>query len=279
MAYLQAGEVRLEYFDVGDGERTIVLIHGASSSARIWHSVQQRLGGSGVRTVAISMRGAGGSDHTPSRDDYNPKTYARDLSAALKALTVESFVLVGHSLGVATALSFMKEHASQFDVQALGLMAGGAAAGRSSPTQEEVRKLEESLSTPPSEDEATRRARWEPNHLGLALDIRDALWRDIQNNPIERTIGQRIGERPDMTGFLAALEIPTLVIGGDADGTVPIETTLQGYLSLPIQHRHLHIFHGVSHFPNAHVPDELAHVLVSFVAKQVPELKTAGSPA
>ena len=82
-----------------------------------------------------------------------------------------------------------------------------------------------------------------------------------------------------MTEVLAGLTIPTLVMSGDADGTVALESTLQGYLSLPIEHRHLHIFHGISHFPNAQVPDDVAHLLHSFVGAQVPELKNASIQA
>ena len=110
MAFVQAGQVRLEYFDSGQSGMVMVLIHGASSSARIWHTVQARLAEDSVRSIAIGMRGAGGSDSTPSRDDYNPAAYARDIVAALKALNLKTFVLVGHSLGVATALNFMSQH-------------------------------------------------------------------------------------------------------------------------------------------------------------------------
>jgi len=279
MAFLQAGRVRLEYFDSGQSGTVMVLIHGASSSARIWHTVQARLAEDRVRSIAICMRGAGGSDSTPSSDAYNPAAYARDIVAALKTLDLKTFVLIGHSLGVATALNFMSEHALEFDVQALVLIAGGDAKGRPSLTPDQVCEIEANLSSPPSEDEATRRALWEPNHLGLPADVRDELWQDIQSNPKERTIGQRIGERPDMTEVLAGLTIPTLVMSGDADRTVALESTLRGYLSLPIEHRHLHIFHGISHFPNAQVPEEVARVLHSFVDALVPELKNTSMRA
>lgn len=278
MAYVQAGKVRLEYFDVELGDRTMVLVHGASSSARIWHSVQNNLVRAGIRTVAIAMRGAGGSDSTSSPDDYNPETYAKDLAAALKAMNIESLVLFGHSLGVATVLSFMKEFALEFDVRGLVLMAGGASTGRPSPTPEQVAEVEKSVDSPPTEEETFRRARWEPNHIGLPPNVRDELWRNIQNNPRERTIGQRIGERPDMTKVLSTLSIPTLVIGGDADATVPIESTLRGYLSLPVDNRHLHIFHGVGHFPNAQIPEELSRVIHSFVDEQFPDLTAENGP-
>ena len=51
MALVQAGGVQLEYFDEGSGDNVAVLIHGAGSSARIWHTVQNELAGGGIRDV------------------------------------------------------------------------------------------------------------------------------------------------------------------------------------------------------------------------------------
>ena len=65
MAFVQAGDKRLEYFEVGEGPRrpqdnTVVLIHGAGSSAVIWNKVQALMADAGFRTIAISLLGAGG---------------------------------------------------------------------------------------------------------------------------------------------------------------------------------------------------------------------------
>ena len=145
MALVDAGLVRLEYFDVGSGDPTVVLVHGASSSARIWHTVQILLAQAGMRSLAVGMRGAGGSDRTTRLEDYTPSTYASDLSTALDALQVRRFVLVGHSLGVAVALEYMKEHAQESEVQALVLVAGGAGGARAAADANQVKQLEEAL--------------------------------------------------------------------------------------------------------------------------------------
>lgn len=266
MSYVSAGTVRLEYFDVGRGDPTLVLVHGASSSARIWHTVQSLLADTGIRSLAISMRGAGGSDRSTRVEDYNPAVYAADLRAALTALEVGRFVLVGHSLGVSVALQFMRDHARENDVQALVLVAGGAGEGRPAPGPEHVRELEEALSRGEDVDGVTQRSNWEQFHMGLPEDVRDALWRDIQNNPPERTIGQRTGERPDMSEVLASMGVPTMVASGDADDVVPLEATLRCYLKLPEERRHLAVFHGVGHYPNAQVPEQVAASLARFVS-------------
>lgn len=268
--FVQAGNVRLECFEAGEGPRTAVLVHGASSSARIWHAVQERLAEAGIRTLAPGMRGAGGSDHTDDERDYTPMQYAADLAAALVALEVSRFTLVGHSLGVSTALNFMQRYADGFDVQALILMAGGHPSGRAEPDAEERARIEERLGRAPAGTEAERRAQWEPNHGGLPEDVRAALWRDIQNNPRERQLGQALGARPHLGGVVASMPVPTLVVSGDDDRVVPLWATLRCYEALPEERRYLHVFHGVSHFPNAHVPDRLADLFQRFMEQQVP---------
>ena len=121
---VQAGPVRLEYFEQGAGPRTWVLVHGFRSSARIWDAMQAYLAASGDRSIAISMRGAGASDVTDADEDYAPAHFARDVHAAVEALGVpERFYLVGHSLGATTVGHYVREHADR--VAGLVLMSGG----------------------------------------------------------------------------------------------------------------------------------------------------------
>ncbi|MEZ4503716.1 MAG: alpha/beta hydrolase [Dehalococcoidia bacterium] len=274
---VEAGSVTLDYFEDGpaDADRTMVLIHSASSSARIWEQVQHHLAEAGTRTVAISMRGAGGSHRSEDEADYQPAVYAADVAAAVRALDLDRFVLVGHSLGVSNVTMYMRDHNADRRVTGLVLMAGGALTARPTPSAEDMAKFDADRARTLAEDARARYERWEPNHLGLADDTRRQLWRDLEANPPQRPRGQRLAARPDLTPVLAALEVPTLVIAGDADGTVPIEATVRGFLALPDGRRHLHVFHGVSHFPNAQVPDRVAGVFTRFMQAHVPMEATA----
>ncbi len=270
MPIVSAGDVNLEYFEAGAGDPTVVLVHGATSSARIWHTVQELLAGAGIRSLALSMRGAGASDRADQRVDYRPDVYASDLAAALGELGVTRFVLVGHSLGVANVLYFMRDNAGDVDVQALVLVAGGAADQRPAVDAAILKETEEALKRAEKEDQGPQRAAWEPDHLGLPEDVRDALWTDIWNNPRDRVLGQRMTERPDMKPVLESMGNPTLVMSGDADDVVPLESTLKCFFKLPEDRRHLHVFHGVGHYPNGQVPTQMASVLQKFVTASVP---------
>ena len=98
MPFVPVRGKQLEYLDSGDGETPIILIHGAGSSALIWHQVQQHLENASLRTLALSLPGAGGSDAPDDVDDYNSDAYAADIRGALDQLDIHRCVLVGHSL-------------------------------------------------------------------------------------------------------------------------------------------------------------------------------------
>jgi pimeloyl-ACP methyl ester carboxylesterase len=255
MPQVQAGKFSLEYFDAGEGDRTLVLVHGATSSGRIWHSVQGELAKQGIRSLALSLLGAGGSERSEREEDYHPESYAKQLVDAVDALGLKTFTLVGHSLGTIVASYYARDHAAR--LEALIQMAGP-------PIISELPRAGSAKIRVRNPEGTDVQARWEGQHLGLPKDVREALRRDIDSNPPQRSKGQR----PPWKGIddvAENLSVPTLVIGGDADDIVHPQYPLQYYLSLPEETRHLHVFHGVGHYLNAQAPERLASVFSRFV--------------
>ncbi|HIL94916.1 MAG TPA: alpha/beta hydrolase, partial [Pseudomonadales bacterium] len=243
----------------------VVLIHGAGSSALIWDTVQTQMAAAGFRTLAISLPGAGGSDHPTDPAAYSPDSYAVDIKHSLDALNISQFSIVGHSLGVSNVLGLVDDYGSGFDVQAMVMVAGGGGGLRQAPSAKEIEEIRSSWPTPDPADADKRRATWEKLHMGLTYKIRNALWADIQANPFERAFGQRISARKDRTPFLNSTEIPTLVVSGDNDSVVPLALTLEMYPKLKSSVRHLHVMHGVDHYPNAETPNEISRVTINFL--------------
>lgn len=257
MPLVRAGDVDLEYFEAGDGDQVAVLVHGASSSSRIWDTVQRHLADAGIHSYAISTLGAGASSHPEDPARYAPSSYARDLAAAVDALDLGRFMLVGHSLGTLVARYYIRDHAER--VAALALMAGPDPSLPARKPAELAQRAARAGATAPE----TPADSWTAQHQGLSPKIRAALWRDIRANPAARTAGQA-PPWPGLDGEAAKIEADTLVILGDADDVVPPETAVRGYLELAPERRSLHVFHGVGHFPNAQVPEPLAGVLTRF---------------
>lgn len=260
-ALVQAGDVRLQYFEAGDGPETMVLVHGYASSAILWRYTVAALAASGqYRIIAINNRGAGDSDRTGSEDDYSVQSFANDLHNAVSALGLSDFILVGHSMGGATVTQFALEH--QNLLRGLVLLNSAPLAGRVL-----ADNWEEELRASFAEGGLTRGDMgYQAPHI--TQDFVDEVNAIIRRNPIERAIGGRrsmgslrLRER------LGEIAVPTLVIGGDRDTTVGVDNIVAEYLALPEARRHLHIFHGIGHSPNVEVPKRLAGLLTRFASK------------
>ena len=223
-SFVQARSARLQYFEHGNGPQVVVLVHGYQSSARVWRLLQESLDVSRFRSIAISHRGAGDSDHGASLDDYSIESFAADDYAATQTLGLTKFVLVGHSMGGATVTQFALDHPDV--IQALVLLDPAPLAGRelSSNWEEQVRA-----------QFAPDRQREEPGTSvrDVPEDFRVALAADVARNPIERMLGGRksMGSLR-LRDRLAELSMPVLVVGGDQDTTVGTHNILTEYLAL-----------------------------------------------
>ena len=100
------GSIELAYREWSGDGGPIVLLHGLSSSSRIWDQVAARLAPR-WRVVALDQRGHGRSDK-PDRG-YDFATIVADDRAALAALGAERPLLVGHSWGGNVALQWAVE--------------------------------------------------------------------------------------------------------------------------------------------------------------------------
>ncbi|WP_020185113.1 alpha/beta hydrolase [Methylopila sp. 73B] len=97
MPYIETlDKVRLFYNDWGVG-KPIVLIHGWPLNADMWEYNASFLAENGFRVIAYDRRGFGRSDQPWSGYDYD--TFAADLKALLDGLDLNDAALVGFSMG------------------------------------------------------------------------------------------------------------------------------------------------------------------------------------
>ena len=255
--FVQAGPVRLQYFEYGHGLDALVLVHGYASSAAIWRYTLENLSPDHFRVIVLNNRGAGGSDRTPNEDDYTVETFAGDLFNVVETLRLDGITLVGHSMGGATVTQFALDH--QDRIKGLVLLNSAPLNGRSLQDGWEE-ELRDGLrgSEPFAGDVGF-------NAPHVTEDFRQAVMADIARNPVERFIG---GKR-SMAGLrlrdrLGELHVPTLVFGTDQDTTVGIDNILAEYQALPEAVRHLQIIHGYGHSPNVEAPGIVCRILDRF---------------
>jgi pimeloyl-ACP methyl ester carboxylesterase len=260
--FVQAGQVKLEYFEQGHGLDTLVLVHGYASSATIWRYTLEFLSEERFRVIVLNNRGAGNSDRASAdgpfkEEDYFVETFAVDLYNATEALGLDGFTLVGHSMGGATVTQYALEH--QDRLKGLVLMNPAPLSGRSLKDGWEE-ELRESLKSPepPAGDMG-----FDAPHV--TEEFKEAVMADIARNPVERFIGGR----RSMAGLrlrerLNEIEVLTMVMGGDRDTTVGVENILAEYQALPKANRHIHMFHGSGHSPNVDVARWVSNIVGQF---------------
>jgi pimeloyl-ACP methyl ester carboxylesterase len=96
-----ASGIRLHYTRTGGDKPPLVLAHGVTDSGLCWSPVARALQDE-YDVIMIDARGHGQSD-VPERG-YGPKDQAEDLAGAISALGLEGPMVLGHSMGAATAL-------------------------------------------------------------------------------------------------------------------------------------------------------------------------------
>ena len=256
--FVQADEVKLQYYQHGHGSETVLLVHGYVSSARLWQLTMERMDPERFRVIALNNRGAGDSARTPSEDDYTVESFAKDLHNAVEVLELDRFTLVGHSLGAGTVAQYALAH--QDRLKALVLLNSLPLNGRPLEDGWEEAIREEFQGGPRPEQDMGF------NGPHITQEFTNAVLEDVARRPLERAIGgRRSMSQIRLRHRLNEISVPTLVVGGDLDTTVGVGNILADYLALPEASRHLHIFHGIGHSPNVEAPEEFAGLLSRFV--------------
>jgi pimeloyl-ACP methyl ester carboxylesterase len=102
-------DIQLYYQDHGAGQ-PVVLIHGYPLSGRAWDKQVPVLLDAGCRVITYDRRGFGKSSQPTSGYDYD--TFAADLNTLLEHLDLRDAVLVGHSMGTGEVTRYLGRYGS-----------------------------------------------------------------------------------------------------------------------------------------------------------------------
>ena len=114
MSYIEVGKenstsIHLYYEDHGSGQ-PVVLIHGYPLSSASWEKQVPVLLDAGFRVIAYDRRGFGKSSQPTS--GYNYDTFAEDLHHVVTQLKLKDIVLVGFSMGGGEVARYIGKHGS-----------------------------------------------------------------------------------------------------------------------------------------------------------------------
>ncbi|HZP26364.1 MAG TPA: alpha/beta hydrolase [Dehalococcoidia bacterium] len=107
--YVLNGRNPLSYLEWGrESGPTIIFLHGLSGYAYNWCSVAEPLAAD-YRCLSLDLRGHGDSGPSPE-GEYTYELFVTDVQALIDGLGIETFALVGHSMGGRTAIAYAGTH-------------------------------------------------------------------------------------------------------------------------------------------------------------------------
>ena len=274
MAYFQTRDgTNIRYKELGEG-RPVILIHGWPLSADSWDPVMMALADNGMRAIAYDRRGFGASDHAKSGYDYD--TFSDDLADLICALGLtDNIGLAGFSMGGGEIARYMSRHGGK----------GVSAAALVSSVVPYMLKTDDNPDGVPDEtfQEMTKGMKSEFRHFfidffkdfygvggpGTQVSDEERHWawlttmKSAQYATLQSAAAFAYTDfRPDLPHF----KVPTLVIHGTEDKTVPIDATGRA-VAKQVETAELIEYENEPHAVFATVTDRLAGDLVDFFSK------------
>jgi non-heme chloroperoxidase len=105
-----SGPIDLHYEDYGSGT-PVILIHGYPLSGRAWDKQVPPLLAAGHRVITYDRRGAGASSQPATGYDWD--TFAADLDTLISTLGLDEVTLVGHSMGTGEVTRYLSTFGSE----------------------------------------------------------------------------------------------------------------------------------------------------------------------
>jgi len=106
---VNANGINIHYLERGDTRLTpMVLLHGLRGHGHSWDDISAAFS-SHYHVFALDQRGRGETDWATD-GDYSTDIYVADLEGFCQALGLDSFVLVGHSMGGRNSLLYASRH-------------------------------------------------------------------------------------------------------------------------------------------------------------------------
>ena len=224
-----ADKTKLYVKDWGSG-RPVILLHGWPLSADSWDDQAMAIAEAGHRAIAYDRRGFGRSSQPWSGYDYD--TLADDLAAVIEQTGAQDAVLVGFSMGGGEVARYMSRHGGKSVVQAALVSSVVPFMLKTSDNPAGTEKgVFDQMAQAMKEDRAKFFAGFFKDFFGVSL-----VSHAVSEQVLEwaRSVSMQASLRAtlecaksfattDFRGDLPAFKVPTLIIHGTGDKTVPID--------------------------------------------------------
>jgi non-heme chloroperoxidase len=212
--------------------RPVILMHGWPLSSDSWDDQAMAIADAGMRAISYDRRGFGRSDQPWGGYDYD--TFADDLAAIIEATHATDASLVGFSMGGGEVARYMSRHSGKNVAQTV-LVSSVVPYMLKTPNNPNGvdQAIFDQMTTGMKQDRAHFFTNFFKTFFGAGL-----LAKSVSDEVLEwsRNVALMAGLKPTLTAAkafattdfrpdLAAFSVPTLIIHGTADKTVPIDAT------------------------------------------------------
>jgi len=250
MGYLITKDnTKVYYKDWGAGE-PVLFVHAWAMSSAFWEYTMLHLNSQGFRCIAYDRRGHGKSDDPGTGYDFD--TLINDLHELIENLELRNVVMVGHSMGGCEAINYQIRYGHLNRLSKLVLIGTPDCLLQSvdNPEGLPTDALEQVLSV-----YATDFPKWinenaEPFYLPANFNISNEIIHWTINMMLQTSMKaviecQRQVFYSDKRNAFPKIDIPTMVIHGDNDASIPYKCAQQ--ISQAISKSILKTYAGAPH--------------------------------
>ncbi|MFA6984673.1 MAG: alpha/beta hydrolase [Arenimonas sp.] len=258
--------------DWGSGT-PVILIHGWPLSADTWDDQAMAIADAGYRAIAYDRRGFGRSSQPWSGYDYN--TLSDDLATVIAHTGADDAIIVGFSMGGGEVARYMSRHGGKSVAKAvlIGSILPFRLQTSDNPTGTEQSVFDQTALAL-KDDRAQFYTEFFHKFFGVGTVghlVSDELREWARNTAMQASLKATLAclesfSSTDFRGDLAAFKVPTLIIHGTEDKTVPIEASAR-VAAQGIAQSTLIEYEGAAHGLFATHKDRLSQDLLDFIRR------------
>lgn len=272
MNYLKNHSVKLNYIDYCRGQ-PVLFIHGWPLSHKSWEGQLQQFAESGFRVIAYDRRGFGESE--APWEDYDYSTLAGDLHALITGLNLKNVSLVGFSMGGGEVVRYLTDYGSEkiYKAALISSIIPLVPQKYDNPAGVPQKDLDEIMAALKNDRLRFLKGfhknfyNYEENKNRMSEEQLAYDWSIASHaSPVATRKAAESWAGTDFRDELKNVTVPTLIIHGDADQIVPVETS-GDQAAEGIPDNEYHIIKDGPHGLNVTHKDQVNQLLLSFFKK------------
>jgi pimeloyl-ACP methyl ester carboxylesterase len=253
----------IQYHIYGEGQ-PVMLVHGFGEDHKVWEEQTTEL----QKRFQVILPDLPGSGSSELSDDVSMENLAEGLHAIVEKESLQSLVMIGHSMGGYVTLAFASKYPDT--LQAFALVHSSAYADTEEKKATRRKAIEfikkngvhEFLKTsaPNLFSENTKNEK--PELIERLINK----YKDMDANALIAYY-EAMMQRPDRTDVYQQFTRPILFLAGEHDTAIPYDQVVQ-QSSLPLL-SYLHVLHHSGHMGMWEEPNECSYILEEYIKNNV----------